>query len=67
MEEGIRILELSDRAWELYERQEMLEKRRLLDFVFSNSSWANGKLTPRDKTLRFDRGSARFAGREGGQ
>ncbi|MCE5200457.1 MAG: zinc ribbon domain-containing protein [Armatimonadota bacterium] len=47
VDEGIRILELSNRAWELYEKQEMLEKRRLLDFVFSNSTWANGKLTPK--------------------
>ena len=45
-QEGIRILELANRAWELYEKQEMAEKRRLLDFVFSNSSWMGGKLTP---------------------
>ncbi|MEN6519890.1 MAG: recombinase zinc beta ribbon domain-containing protein [Armatimonadota bacterium] len=49
MEEGIKILELSNRAWELYEKQEMTEKRRLLDFVFSNSTWACGKLTPNYK------------------
>jgi hypothetical protein len=47
MEEGIRILELSDRACELYEKQEMVEKRRFLDYLFSNSTWANGKLTPK--------------------
>ena len=46
IDEGIKILELSNRAWELYENQEMAEKRRLLDFVFSNSVWADGKLTP---------------------
>ena len=46
MGEGIRILELSNRAWELYEKQEMAEKRRLLDYVFSNSSWQGGQLTP---------------------
>jgi len=46
-QEGIRILELANRAWELYEEQEMAEKRRLLDFVFSNSSWMGGKLTPK--------------------
>ena len=46
MDEGIRILELSNRAWELYDKQEMAEKRRLLDYVFSNSTWAGGKLTP---------------------
>src|ERR1035437_4586430 len=45
-QEGIRILELANRAWELYEMQEMAEKRKLLDFVFSNSSWVGGELTP---------------------
>ena len=45
-QEAIRILELSNRAWELYEQREMVEKRRLLDFVFSNSSWKDGRLTP---------------------
>jgi site-specific DNA recombinase len=49
MDEGIRILELANRAWELYEKQEMAEKRRLLDYVFSNSTWADGKLTPNYK------------------
>ena len=49
IEEGIRILELANRAWELYENQEMAEKRRLLDYVFSNSTWADGKLTPNYK------------------
>ncbi len=49
IDEGIRILELSNRAWELYEKQEMAEKRRLLDFVFSNSTWAGGKLSPNYK------------------
>ncbi|MEN6521076.1 MAG: recombinase family protein [Armatimonadota bacterium] len=49
MDEGIKILELANRAWELYEKQEMTEKRRLLDFVFSNSTWAGGKLTPNYK------------------
>lgn len=47
--QGVRILELSNRAWELYEKQEMAERRRLLDFVFSNSTWAGGKLTPHCK------------------
>lgn len=46
VQEGIRILELANRAWELYEKQEMTEKRRLLDYVFSNSSWMGGRLTP---------------------
>jgi hypothetical protein len=49
IDEGIKILELSNRAWELYEKQEMTEKRRLLNFVFSNSTWACGKLTPKYK------------------
>ena len=42
----IRILELANRAWELCEKQEMPEKRRLLDFVCSNSVWRDGALIP---------------------
>ena len=46
LEEGGRILELAQHAVILYEKQEMVEKRRLLNFVFSNSSWKDGRLTP---------------------
>ncbi len=46
LDEGIRILELSQRAVVLYEKQEMAEKRRLLNFVFSNSIWKDGQLHP---------------------
>jgi site-specific DNA recombinase len=47
LEEGVRLLELAQRAVFLYEKQEMHEKRRLLDFMCSNSTWKDGKLTPR--------------------
>ena len=30
----------------IYEKQEMMEKRRVLTYEFSNSSWRNGKLLP---------------------
>lgn len=30
----------------LYEKQEMREKRRLLDVVYTNSQWKDGKLIP---------------------
>jgi site-specific DNA recombinase len=46
LDEGVRLLELAQRATNLYERQEMREKRRLLDFVFSNSTWQDGCLIP---------------------
>lgn len=46
MEEGIALLELASRAVELFEKQPAGEKRRLLDFVLSNCTWANGELTP---------------------
>ena len=39
-------MELATRAADLFERQPASEKRRLLDFVLSNSTWANGELTP---------------------
>src|SRR5262245_38796388 len=34
------------KADDLFEKQPPREKRRLLDFVLSNSTWANGVLTP---------------------
>ena len=46
VEEGVRLLELAQKAVILYEKQEMQEKRRLLDFVCSNSTWKDGKLIP---------------------
>ncbi len=46
LDEGIRILELSQRAGMLYEKQTPHEKRRLLNFVLSNSLWKDGKLIP---------------------
>jgi hypothetical protein len=46
VEEGVRLLELAQKAVILYEKQDMLEKRRLLDFVCSNSTWKDGKLIP---------------------
>ncbi len=46
LDDGLKLLELSQRAVNLYDRQTMVEKRRLLDYVVSNSTWKNGKLTP---------------------
>jgi site-specific DNA recombinase len=46
MEEGISLMELANRAADLFEAQSPSEKRRLLDFVLSNSMWADGELTP---------------------
>ena len=43
--EGVRLLELARRVPELFETQEPREKRRLLDFVFSNCSWKDGTLS----------------------
>ena len=43
-EEGIRILELSRRAAELYTAQDSFEKRKLLELVLSNCTWKGGKL-----------------------
>jgi site-specific DNA recombinase len=45
-EEGAGLLELASRAAELFERQPAGEKRRLLNFVLSNSTWGNRELTP---------------------
>lgn len=46
IDEGVKILELAQKAVILYEKQAMMEKRRLINFVFSNSTWTNGKLIP---------------------
>ncbi len=43
-EEGLRILELADRATELFDRVEGPEKGRFLDIVLSNPVWKDGKL-----------------------
>ena len=44
IEEGIKLLQLARRAHELFENQPANEKRKLLDFVLSNSVWKNGEL-----------------------
>jgi site-specific DNA recombinase len=46
LDEGIRILELSQQAVKLYEKQEMKERRKILNFLLSNSIWKNGQLIP---------------------
>ncbi len=46
LDEGVQLLELAGKAWELYQRQPMAEKRRLLNYVCSNSIWMNGQLIP---------------------
>lgn len=45
MENGIKLLELAQRSVILYEKQEMREKRKILNFVVSNSIWKDGKLS----------------------
>jgi len=44
LEEGVQLLELTSRLPAIFAKQPAKEKRRLLDFVLSNSTWANGKL-----------------------
>ena len=46
LDDGIKLLELSQNAVTLYNNQEMPEKRRLLNFVCSNSIWKHGRLYP---------------------
>jgi len=45
MAEGVQLLELARNARRLFEKQEVREKRRLLDFLVSNCSWKAGQLT----------------------
>jgi len=42
---GIELLKLAENAGKLFKMQPAREKRRLLKFVVSNSSWKDGKLT----------------------
>jgi len=45
IDEGVQLLELASRAYELFRKQKAAEKRRLLNFLLSNCSWKNGTLT----------------------
>jgi site-specific DNA recombinase len=42
--EGVRLLELASKAQALFSRQSPSEQRRLLNFVFWNSTWKDGEL-----------------------
>ena len=65
VEEGVRLLELAQRAHQLLESQLPKEKRKLLDFVLSNSRWKDGRLEA-DYRQPFDLiASAAFADRQG--
>jgi site-specific DNA recombinase len=44
IQEGIKLLELAQRAARLFESQPAKKKRKLLDFVLSNCSWKEGEL-----------------------
>jgi site-specific DNA recombinase len=44
LEDGVRILELAHNAQRLFAQQAAREKRRLLNFVVSNSSWKDDQL-----------------------
>jgi site-specific DNA recombinase len=44
--DGLKLLELAQRAVILYEKQDMQEKRRIINFVCSNSTWKDGTLHP---------------------
>ena len=44
MDEGVRILELAQKAGDLFDKQVPSEKRRLLNCVLAASSWKNGEL-----------------------
>jgi len=45
LEEGVRLIELARNAQRLFEKQDSREKRRLLNFLVSNCSWADGELS----------------------
>ena len=45
--EGVRLLEVSHQALDLYRRFDLFEKRRILQLVLSNSIWLNAQLVPK--------------------
>jgi site-specific DNA recombinase len=44
LEEGVAVLELAQNAQKLFEQQDALQKRRILNFVLSNCTWKDGEL-----------------------
>ena len=46
IDEGVKLLELAQRAVTLYEKQDLQEKRRIINFVCSNSTWKDGQIQP---------------------
>ncbi|MBA3017244.1 zinc ribbon domain-containing protein [Patescibacteria group bacterium] len=46
LDEGVKLLELAQHAVVLYEKQTKQEKRRIINFVCSNSTWKDGILQP---------------------
>ena len=46
MAEGAQLLELSQKALELFRKFEISEKRRVLQILLSNSTWLNAQLIP---------------------
>jgi len=45
-DEGIKILELANKAYFLYQKQDADEKRKLLNYLLSNCKVINGTLCP---------------------
>ncbi len=45
LEDGVHLIELAQNAQRLFEKQDSREKRRLLNFLVSNSTWRDGELT----------------------
>ena len=46
VDEGVKLLELAQRAVILYEKKPEQEKRRIINFVHSNSIFKDGRVTP---------------------
>ena len=46
LDDGVQLLGLASRCQELFSHQPASEKRKLLNFVLSNSSWMHGEITP---------------------
>ncbi|MGY2890864.1 hypothetical protein ACVIHI_007978 [Bradyrhizobium sp. USDA 4524] len=59
LEDGIRLLDLAQRALEIFDKRSAIEKRWLLKFALSNCTWKEGQLSatfrqPFDLIAKFD-------------
>ncbi len=46
IEDGVQLIELAQNAANMYKKESVTTKRKILSFVYSNSSWSDDRLNP---------------------